>query len=73
MKKINIKSKQTSSGVLREHHLKRLVVRPLAQQIKQQQNDCVVQGKKLLDKLIEVTESIEIIAREVSRHAKRGK
>lgn len=72
MKSIDNTSKNKISGALREHHLNRLVVRPLARRIKQQRRDCIKQGKRIFNKLQEVNESIEILAREIATNAKQG-
>lgn len=58
-------------GALQEHRLNRLVVRPLARRIKQQRHDCIKLCKRIFKELREVNESIEIIAREITRQAKR--
>ena len=73
MKNINNESKRGFSGALREHQLKKLVVRPLARRIKQQRRDCIELGKRIFNKLQEVNESIEIIARHLARRAERRK
>ncbi len=72
MKNINNESRKSFPGAFQEHHLTRLVVRPLARRIKQQRRDCSEQGKRIFKKLQEVNASIEIIAREIARQAKQG-
>lgn len=68
----NIYNALKCASGLQEHHLNKLVVRPLGRRIKQQRRDCLEQGKRIFNKLHEISQSIEIIAREIARQAKQG-
>ena len=56
-----------------EHHLTKLIVRPLARRIEQQRRECIQQGKRIINKIQEVNKSVEIIARQVARWTRRSK
>lgn len=73
MKNTNNVSQKVISGDLREHHLNRLIVRPLARRIKQQRRDFMEQSKRILNEIQDVNESIEIIVRQLAREAERRK
>ena len=68
----NTKNASKSSGALQDHHVNTLLVRPLARRINQQRRDCIAQGNRILNKLQEVNKTIEIIARQFARQAKRS-
>lgn len=71
MKKKNNKSKGQFRGVLQEGRLKKLIVKPLARQIKRQGIQNLKLGRKLFEKLQAVDESIEIIARQIYRKSRK--
>jgi hypothetical protein len=66
----NIKNTRCG-GWLQKHHFSTLVVRPLSRQIKHQRRDCAAQSNQILNKLHEINQSIETIAQEIARQAKR--
>jgi hypothetical protein len=55
-----------------EWQLKTFVVLPLASRIDQHAATSLKLGRRILGKLQEVEDSIEIIAREIARQSKRG-
>lgn len=55
-----------------EHHLSKLIVRPLARRIRQMRRDCIDQNKQIINKVHEVNKSLEVIARQVARWSRRS-
>jgi hypothetical protein len=72
MKNTHKRREDVSRG-LQEWQLKTLVVLPLASQINQRAAISLRLNRRILKELREVEDSIEIIAREIARRAKRGR
>jgi len=71
MKNIQNALEEDNSGGSEDKRVNRLIVRPLAGLIRRQGLHCLAQGTKILAKLQEVQESIDVIAREIARGGKR--
>jgi hypothetical protein len=61
------------SGGFQEGQLKHFVVLPLASRIDRQAAAVRKSCRRMLGRLQEVEDSIEIIARKIARHSKQGK
>ena len=66
------KQPRSAVGVIQGRQMKTLVIRPLARRIKREAARGVKLGRRIFKKLRSVEESIEIIAREIARRAKRN-
>ena len=72
MKNIHTK-KRKASVFLWERQARKLVVVPVACQIKRHAVMGLKLGRRILEKLQEIAESMDIIAREIARQSKQGK
>ena len=70
MKRLNIERKGGWDGGLREHEVGKLVIKPIGNRIKQSQSVCLEQGREILNQILEVNNSIDIIARELARQSR---
>lgn len=69
MKNKNTTEKGNIAGALQECDVNRLIVEPLVHEIKQHGVECQKQVKETADRLQEVSESIDIIARQLYRQS----
>ncbi len=73
MKKTKNQPKGNTLGVSHVCGMNRSLMRPVMRQIGKQSRLCLKQGKRILEQLLEIEESIAIVARQLARHAKSNK